>query len=377
MKATIKFAALIGKPAVAAGICLALCPLSAALALNCQPYWTPEYKCMNGCGCPGGGGGGNANVPPTPPQPSAAEIAARAAAQRAHDLNEAGNKAYAAGNWSAAAKLYIQALTQNPNDAVVSQNLRNTLDRLIGAGGDNIEASHVAAVEIAGQAVRITPNDAATATKLREARAVVLNDAGSKASRAGDLAQAAKVYEQALLLVGPQYDLHIGSIVIKDGIAANLAAVRASTLSNEGMKAFTAGDYARAESLQLQALKIFPNHSGATASLAQIRAALAKERENKARAAEPDTKSETKRESKTEIMAAAPSMIAEKAGGDWSCPATLSKMAINSARFNQPDGHFCIAQDAIPCSGPSRSWACSAGQSCNGDGTDSSIAPCR
>jgi hypothetical protein len=34
---------------------LGMFPLS-AFAQYCQPYWTAEYKCMNGCGCPGGGG---------------------------------------------------------------------------------------------------------------------------------------------------------------------------------------------------------------------------------------------------------------------------------------------------------------------------------
>lgn len=74
---------------------------------------------------------------------------------------------------------------------------------------------------------------------------------------------------------------------------------------------------------------------------------------------------------------AATSVTAKQVDGGWVCPPNLPNSAINPARYNQPDGHFCIAQDAIPCSGPTKSWACSAGQSCNGDGTDPSVALCR
>jgi hypothetical protein len=44
---------------------LGVFPPSHGFAQYCQPYWTAEYKCMNGCGCPGGGGA----VQPPPQQP--------------------------------------------------------------------------------------------------------------------------------------------------------------------------------------------------------------------------------------------------------------------------------------------------------------------
>jgi hypothetical protein len=70
----------------AAALCLGLFPLSEGFAQHCQPYWTAEYKCMNGCGCAGGGGPAlppavhppPATVsPPPPPGPSPEVLAFR------------------------------------------------------------------------------------------------------------------------------------------------------------------------------------------------------------------------------------------------------------------------------------------------------------
>jgi hypothetical protein len=61
----------------AVALCFGVFPLSGALAQHCMPYWTAEYKCMNGCGCAGGAG---PSLPPTvqrpqPPGPSPEELA--------------------------------------------------------------------------------------------------------------------------------------------------------------------------------------------------------------------------------------------------------------------------------------------------------------
>jgi len=62
----------------AAALCLGVFPLSEAFGQHCMPYWTAEYKCMNGCGCPGGGSGPSlppAAQQPQPPGPSPEELA--------------------------------------------------------------------------------------------------------------------------------------------------------------------------------------------------------------------------------------------------------------------------------------------------------------
>jgi hypothetical protein len=61
----------------AAALCLAAFSVSEAVAQHCQPYWTAEYKCMNGCGCPGGG-----VAPPQPAGPAPEVLALQRARAR-------------------------------------------------------------------------------------------------------------------------------------------------------------------------------------------------------------------------------------------------------------------------------------------------------
>lgn len=61
----------------AVALCLAAFSASEAIAQHCQPYWTAEYKCMNGCGCPGGG-----VAPPQPAGPSLEVLALQRARAR-------------------------------------------------------------------------------------------------------------------------------------------------------------------------------------------------------------------------------------------------------------------------------------------------------
>src|SRR6266536_584339 len=107
---------------------LAIYPASEGLA-ECQDYWTPEYKCLMGCGpC-----GDSAPVQQTRPVyrgPSAAEIAAQqaAAAQRQREAaataqNEQGIKADRNGNYSRALAYFEKALEISPNDPVIQGNV--------------------------------------------------------------------------------------------------------------------------------------------------------------------------------------------------------------------------------------------------------------
>lgn len=248
------------------GYCVAIFSATEGFAQHCQPYWTAQYKCAVGCGPCGGGGG---NVTPQPyvaAQPSAAEIAA----QRAHVLNEAGNNAYNAKNWTLAISLYAQAL-------------------------------------------QLTPNDTRIANNLRGAHAAQINGEGMKAARAHNWALAVKLFEQA----------------VRTGAANELSK---RTMENN--------------------LKL-------------------------ARAALDEQKRQRQQNALTRPVATAQSTPAKNISNEWVCPPDLPQVASNPARFNQPDGHYCIAKNSIACGSPSKSWACEAGHTCNGDGSDPKVVLCR
>ncbi len=73
------------------------------------------------------------------------------------------------------------------------------------------------------------------------------------------------------------------------------------------------------------------------------------------------------------LLGAAPSTPATQVKSEWTCQRDLPQMARNSITGEQ----FCIGVDAVPCSGPTQSWSCTAHQSCNGDGTDPKVNACR
>ena len=63
---------------------------SQGFAQYCQPYWTAEYKCMNGCGCPGGGGAVQPPPQQQPPPGPSPEVLALQRARAAHDRGDRG-----------------------------------------------------------------------------------------------------------------------------------------------------------------------------------------------------------------------------------------------------------------------------------------------
>ncbi len=111
---------------------LAIYPVSDAVAIDCQDYWTPEYKCRMGCG-PCGDNSSSQQSRPVYRGPSAAEIAAQqaAAARRQRENaataeNNQGLKAERNGNDSEALTHYERALELNPNDSVIRENVRTS-----------------------------------------------------------------------------------------------------------------------------------------------------------------------------------------------------------------------------------------------------------
>jgi tetratricopeptide (TPR) repeat protein len=89
-------------------LCLALFPVSGALAQHCQPYWTEQYKCAMGCGPCSGGGGASAPVYNTPAvqQPSREELLAR----QATALNNQGVALYGKHKFREAIRMFEASL---------------------------------------------------------------------------------------------------------------------------------------------------------------------------------------------------------------------------------------------------------------------------
>jgi tetratricopeptide (TPR) repeat protein len=119
---------------------------------------------------------------------------------RAIIANENGVQAFKAGNYARAVSFFEQALRINPNDAMAANNLRTAR-----AGLNN------------GATTSPTPNVNA-ATNPKEARATALREEGNKAMEAHNYVLAVKLYEQAVQLMGPNADIHIGDIVVRGRI---------------------------------------------------------------------------------------------------------------------------------------------------------------
>ena len=299
----------------AAFVCVALLPATKAFAQHCQPYWTAQYRCAMGCGC-----GGNATRQPyVAPQPSAAQIAA----QRAHALNDAGNNAYAAKNWALAISLYTQALRLAPNDTAIARNLR-------GAHGAQINAE------------------------------------GIKAGRAKNWPLAVKLFEQALRTGA-------ANAVSKRTMEKNLV----ESLNAQGLDAVGAGDLALATKLFERALQVAPKDKSYAPERNVLRKNIADARARMQEQAKLDEQKRRQQSVQTRVVGTAQSIPAKNASHEWVCPPDLPQIAFNSARINQPDGHYCIGKNAVACGGPTKSWACEAGHSCNGDGSDPKVDPCR
>jgi tetratricopeptide (TPR) repeat protein len=127
-------------------------------AQHCEPYWTPAYKCAEGCGPCGGtsGGGGRSRTYTPPPPPSPAEIAARQATVQ----NDQGLAAFKRGDWAAADSFFKKSLEYGPNDPVFLRNLAITEDHE--AGDAYKKGDYGTALNFLQQAVA---NDPASDTK--------------------------------------------------------------------------------------------------------------------------------------------------------------------------------------------------------------------
>lgn len=149
-------------------VLLAIFPASNGFALDCQPYWTAEYKCMNGCGCAGGGGGAAIPSGPDPmqmgaaalggaigtgianwmngsSQPDPAQVAAQQAAaaaqaeaerqrqlreQAAQQLKNSGIYLFKQRNYTLALHEFEQALDQTPGDPEIIKDIAATKQKI-------------------------------------------------------------------------------------------------------------------------------------------------------------------------------------------------------------------------------------------------------
>ena len=308
-------------------VCLALFPATPGLAQHCQPYWTAQYKCAVACGPCGGGGGYVAPRPYVAPQPTAAQIAA----QRASAIADEGVKAEKARNWTLAMSLYEQALRLNPNSRVIRGQL-----------------GHV--------------------------RAAALNAQGGEAFKAGNWALAITLFERALQ-VTPKDKYYEPTRIT---LGKNIAKARAAALNAEGIEARKAGNWTLAITRFEQALRITPKDKYYEQTRITLNKNIAFARASMQEQAQQDEqKRQRQQDAKVKIVATAQSTPAKNVSNEWVCPPDLPQIASNPARFNQPDGHYCIAKNSVPCGGPSKSWACEAGHSCNGDGSDPKVVLCR
>src|SRR5258708_25596974 len=90
-----------------------------------------------------------------------------------------------------------------------------------------------------------------------------------------------------------------------------------------------------------------------------------------------EQKRQSQQDAQTKPVAIAQTVPAKNMSNEWVCPPNLPQVASNPARFDQSDGHYCIGKNSIACGGPAKSWACEAGHSCNGDGSDPKGPLCR
>lgn len=120
-------------------IWLAIYPASESLAIHCQDYWTPEYKCAMGCG-PCGESNTNQQSGPSAAQIAAQQAAAarqeREAAEQqqreadATEQNEKGLDAWKNKDWAAAADYFQKAVQDAPDNQTFQDNLDRAKQRL-------------------------------------------------------------------------------------------------------------------------------------------------------------------------------------------------------------------------------------------------------
>jgi tetratricopeptide (TPR) repeat protein len=315
---------------------------------------------------------------------------------RAILANEEGVKAFKAGNAALAVRYFEQALRINPNDAMAASNLRQARAQLgnsaPAAGQPNLNVANNStsarslndqgiasgrahnwplAVSLFEQALRLQPNDRVIAKNLRQSRAMVSNVEGNKAFSAGDYAAAAKLYELALRTDPTNPDLKVIADNLKQA-RARIEAARVAAIEEARAAAAAKVRAAAEEKARIEAQKV----------------ALAKQQEDEAKAQQEDARKQQAKKDEEEkqrqldaqkklIGAAEPSTPANNIKDEWTCPPALPKLVVNPSRFNQPDGHYCIASNSVACSGPTKSWACAAGKNCNGDGSDPNVDLCR
>jgi hypothetical protein len=149
------------------------------------------------------------------------------------------------------------------------------------------------------------------------------------------------------------------------------------SLNAQGLEAVGAGNLALAIKLFEHALQVAPKDKSYAPERNVLRKNIADARARMQEQAKLDEQKRRQQAVQTRLVGTAQSIPAKNVSNEWVCPPDLPQSASNPARLNQPDGHYCIGKNSVACGGPSKSWACEAGHSCNGDGSDPKVDPCR
>ena len=160
--------------AVALG--LGVFPPPQAFAQHCQPYWTAEYKCMNGCGCPGGGGAVQQPQQQLPPGPSPEVLAFQRVRPRMIAVIEAmSNGPFLDRNsWMASLPNTSEAFigdADNLHTSLVAQSV--ALQRQVAAYRTIIDLGNRAAPALLQQLPAVQQDIARLTVKLKEAQGYV------------------------------------------------------------------------------------------------------------------------------------------------------------------------------------------------------------
>ena len=240
----------------------------------------------------------------------------------------------------------------------------------------------VRAANLFEQSLQLAPGNAVIMENLRRAHAMPYFYAGLNAFvKEWDYEKAEKYFEQ-ILLMDPDFPL----------VQWYLRFSHSMVLAMEGKKALRAGHFAKAEGLYEQALQLeqqnaelFPNAASTAAYEKQLI-----DRINQTRAHVPynEAVEQARINAAKNINAQQPltqntnsvttvGIPTKNSGGEWVCPPAYSQIAFNPARYDQPDGHFCLTKDTIPCGSPYKSWSCPADQHCHSDGSNPNVALCK
>jgi LSD1 subclass zinc finger protein len=215
-----------------------------------------------------------------PNDPLATQGIARLNAIRAEELYAAamqrGQQAEAARQWATAQQAYTEALQRKPNDPAATTALQRVNFQLAMMRAN--EAPNPAAAQAAIQeALRINPHDPAAIALNRRLEEQKLNDAynqliqrAAQAERAGDLAGALRLYDEAARLK-PGDPI---AAEAKRRLAAQTAAAQQAAQYDQamtrGLQAEQRRDWNGAINAYNDALRVKPNDPTATASIRRI-----------------------------------------------------------------------------------------------------------